>query len=138
MEKCITCESGKFYVFDDNGNAVPLTGIGPETDSKIHVSFDVGFQRPPVGIEEISDHISEMLETGELDTYPLFTKIHDMYSDNADKVRLLEKVVEYLFESYHYKNNLFITSITSLEQDYNNALNALKEIKESTNHVSTS
>lgn len=129
MEKRVTVESGKFYVFDDNGNVVPLTGIGPEVDSKIYVSFDAGFQRPPAAIDEISDHISAMLETGELDTYPLFTKIHDMYSDNADKVRLLEKMVEYLFESYHSKNNLFITSITSLEQDYNNALNALKEIK---------
>lgn len=128
MEKRVKIENGKFYVYDDTGNAVPLTGIDSETDSKIYVSFDAGFQRGS-GIDVISDRISEMLETGDMDTYPLLSKIHAMYSDDCDKVKLLEKVVEYLFESYHSKNDLFVTVITSLEKDHDNTLKALKNIK---------
>lgn len=127
MGKRVTIESGKFYVYDDNGNAIPLTGIDSETDSKIYVSFDVPQQ--PLGIDAISDRISEMLETGDMDTYSLFSKIHAMYSDDCDKVRLFEKLVEYLFESYHFKNDLFVTVITSLEKDRDNTLKALKNIK---------
>lgn len=35
MGKGVKIESGKFYVYDDNGNAVPLTGIDSETNSNI-------------------------------------------------------------------------------------------------------
>lgn len=124
MEKRVTIESGRFYVYDDSGNAVPLTGI----NSNIHMSFHVVSQQP-LDIDTISDRISEMLETGDMDTYSLFSKIHAMYSDDCDKVRLFEKLVEYLFESYHSKNDLFVTAITSLEKDHDNTLKALKNIK---------
>lgn len=128
MEKRVTIESGRFYVYDDSGNAVPSDGYRYREEFKHYMSFHVVSQQP-LDIDTISDRISEMLETGDMDTYSLFSKIHATYDNNSDKVRLLEKMVEYLLESYNSRNNLLVTSMTSLEKDHDTTLNALKNIK---------
>jgi len=111
---------GPFY--DDNGNVIPLSSF---TNSTVHISFDLA----EPSIEITSDHISQMLEDGDMDVFQLFTKIHGMYEDHSQKIRMLELIIEYLFESYHSRNNLLINYISSLERDYDNVLKGLRNIK---------